>query len=41
MISSSYSYCREFQQTITVGGRKEQATGQACRQADGTWQTAG
>ena len=35
------SYCREFQQTITVGGRKEQATGQACRQADGTWQIAG
>ena len=32
------SYCREFQQTITVGGRQQQATGQACRQADGTWQ---
>jgi surface antigen len=31
------SYCREFQQTITVGGRKEQATGQACRQTDGSW----
>lgn len=31
------SYCREFQQTITVGGRQEQAYGVACRQADGQW----
>jgi len=29
--------CREFQQTITVGGQTEQAYGTACRQADGTW----
>lgn len=31
-------YCREFNQTIYVGGRAEQATGRACQQQDGTWQ---
>ena len=31
------SYCREFQQTIVVGGRSEQAFGTACRQPDGSW----
>ncbi|UEM23883.1 glycine zipper 2TM domain-containing protein [Skermanella mucosa] len=31
-------YCREFTQTIYVGGRAEQATGRACQQQDGTWQ---
>lgn len=30
-------YCREFTQTITVGGRTEEAYGTACRQPDGTW----
>jgi surface antigen len=30
-------YCREYQQTITVAGKSEQAYGTACRQADGTW----
>ena len=30
-------YCREFQQTITVGGKTEQAYGTACRQPDGSW----
>lgn len=29
--------CREFQQTVTVGGKTEQAYGTACRQADGSW----
>jgi surface antigen len=29
--------CREFQQTITVGGRTEEGYGTACRQPDGTW----
>lgn len=33
------AYCREFQQTIVVGGRTEQAVGTACRQPDGTWRT--
>ncbi len=31
------SYCREFTQTILVGGREQEAYGTACRQADGTW----
>jgi surface antigen len=31
-------YCREFQQTVTIGGRPENAYGIACRQPDGTWQ---
>ena len=35
--TSSGLYCREFQQTITVGGRTETAYGTACRQPDGTW----
>jgi len=30
-------YCREYQQTIVVGGEKNQAYGTACRQPDGTW----
>ncbi len=32
-----YKYCREFQQTIIVGGMKENAYGKACRQPDGQW----
>ena len=30
-------YCREFQQTVTVGGETQQAYGTACRQPDGAW----
>jgi surface antigen len=30
-------YCREYQQTIVVGGERNQAYGTACRQPDGTW----
>jgi surface antigen len=29
--------CREFQQTVVIGGREEQAYGNACRQPDGSW----
>ncbi len=36
--SSSGKTCREFQQTVTVGGRSEQAYGTACLQPDGAWQ---
>ncbi len=32
-------YCREYQQTIVIGGEQHQAYGTACRQPDGTWQT--
>ena len=34
----SGQYCREFQQTVTIGGRTERAYGTACRQIDGSWQ---
>lgn len=30
-------YCREYNQTINVGGRTEQAYGRACRQPNGEW----
>ena len=30
-------YCREFTQTVTIGGRTEEAYGTACRQPDGSW----
>ena len=36
--SSSGQYCREFQQTVTIGGKTESAYGTACRQPDGSWQ---
>lgn len=29
--------CREYQQTITVGGQTQEGYGTACRQADGSW----
>ena len=29
--------CREYQTTVTVGGRNRDAYGTACRQGDGTW----
>ncbi len=35
--SSRGDYCREFHQTVTIGGRTEEAYGVACRQPDGTW----
>jgi len=35
--TNSGSYCREYQQTIIVGGRSERAMGTACQQPDGTW----
>lgn len=30
-------FCREYQQTIVVAGRSEEAYGTACRQPDGSW----
>ncbi len=35
--SQAGEYCREYQQTVTVGGKTEQAYGTACRQPDGSW----
>ncbi len=31
-------YCREFQQTVVIGGRQEEAYGVACRKPDGSWE---
>ena len=30
--------CRDYQQTITIDGKQETATGTACKMADGSWQ---
>ncbi len=31
-------YCREYQQEVFVGGRRESAYGTACQQPDGSWE---
>ncbi len=36
----SGQYCREYTQSVNIGGRIEEAYGQACRQPDGTWKIA-
>ncbi len=33
-------YCREYQQTIYVGGQQETGYGIACQQPDGSWEIA-
>ena len=35
--TKSGQYCREYQQTVTIGGKQHQAYGTACRQPDGSW----
>ena len=30
-------YCREYTQTITIGGEKHKSYGTACRESDGSW----
>jgi surface antigen len=35
--SASGEYCREFNQTVVIGGQRQQAYGTACRQPDGAW----
>ncbi len=35
--NNSGEYCREYNQTIVVGGQKQQGYGKACRQPDGSW----
>jgi surface antigen len=37
---SAGTYCREYQQTVTIGGKPEQTYGTACRQPDGSWRIA-
>ncbi len=36
--SSTGRYCREFQHEVTIGGKREQSYGTACRQPDGSWE---
>ena len=36
--SATGQYCREYQQTVTIGGEQQQSFGRACRQPDGSWQ---
>jgi len=38
---SGGSYCREFQNNVTIGGKDEKAYGTACRQPDGSWKVQG
>lgn len=35
------AYCREFTQTVNVGGEVQDAYGTACRQPDGSWKISG
>lgn len=30
-------YCREYQTTVTIAGKPQEAYGKACRNPDGTW----
>ena len=34
---SNGTYCREYQQTVTIDGKPERSYGTACRQPDGSW----
>jgi surface antigen len=36
-IDATGEYCREFHQTVQVGGQWQEAYGVACRQPDGSW----
>ena len=36
--STNGRYCREYQQTVVVGGKQQSAYGTACQQPDGSWQ---
>jgi surface antigen len=39
--TASGQYCREYQQTVTIDGKKQQSFGTACRQPDGSWRLQG
>src|SRR5262245_417630 len=38
--SAGGTYCRDYQATVEIEGKKERASGKACRQPDGTWRIA-
>ena len=35
--ASNGQYCREFEQSVTIGGKPQKSSGTACRQPDGSW----
>ena len=35
--TAQQQYCREYLQTVTIGGKESQAYGTACREPDGSW----
>ena len=35
--TSSGRYCREYTQTINIGGQQQQGVGRACQNPDGSW----
>ncbi|MBI1309472.1 MAG: hypothetical protein GC129_06490 [Proteobacteria bacterium] len=37
-LAQDTSYCREFTQTITIGGKTQKGYGTACLQPDGSWE---
>ncbi len=37
---SGGTYCREYQQSVTIDGKQERSYGTACRQPDGSWKIA-
>lgn len=39
--TASGDYCREYQQTVVVGGRSQRGYGTACRRPDGSWEIMG
>ena len=36
--ANSGRYCREYQSSVTIDGRRENAYGTACRRPDGSWE---
>lgn len=37
VVTKTAGQCREFTQTVSIGGKKQEAYGKACRQSDGAW----
>jgi surface antigen len=37
-VSESGQNCREYNQTVNIGGKTEKAFGRACRRSDGSWE---
>ena len=36
-VKENGTFCREYQQTVTIDGKTQKAYGKACRQIDGSW----